>query len=726
MSDKSRHIAYFWPVWVVAVVFGACITHSYDPYGIATIVLSLLLALLYRKPTVRFTALDIVVVAWWLFGAVSLMTSINNIAVFASLQKTTLVATYYFVIRGLFAKQARAELLLYLYSWMMLFASLIAMVSFYLFSQKMSMAGFDNMYDFRNLYQPWGFSCNAWGTFSLGFLCVMALACYRNRRHKKRLAIMLPMFIPVLLGIVRSFSRGIYISFGFLALVFVVSVVAAKAWSIKKKVIVLAVSVLTLACMVVPYKNDVMRTMRMTETLSQQRSFESRLDAIDIAGEIFSEYPVFGVGSGNYPLAANNIAYENDNVNYSRFAAGLMAQLPAEKGIIGIVILLGFVGAVVWMLVKDKKHDWESLIAISSVAALFMRELTFPTLSDYYGAQIMLATIVALYQNRVVSSHRCVVWTKTLKWVPLAVATVMLPFTIISSSDASKNHNAVQLALRGELEKAENTLSSSIIKRAPYFINMAMVNWQLFKATDNISYLDKAKNHLEKAIDKNPLDMQLVCYMAVFTDAGGDHVSAVEMLRELIDKYPENSVYRFILFRILYDKEHLFNDENIEHLVKAIRLAPRLMDTPLMRDIKRDEEVFFRIKSGLLDTSTMREDPVEYARKGKILLVLGDTVASHRYLNRALDMLPNISLPWCYLGVIACERGDTAVGRQYLMKSYTLNQYEPLTIAAMNKYLDANEDMSRYAVSDPYSFLYNRYAVKFNDWYLSRQISFIY
>ncbi len=145
-----------------------------------------------------------------------------------------------------------------------------------------------------------------------------------------------------------------------------------------------------------------------------------------------------------------------------------------------------------------------------------------------------------------------------------------------------------------------------------------------------------------------------------------------------------------------------------------------------MRERGRCESAFPRIKSGLLDTSTMQEDPVEYARKGKILLVLGDTTASERYLNRALDMLPNISLPWCYLGVIASERGDTAVGRQYFMKSYTLNQYEPLTLTAMNKYLDANEDMSRYAVSDPYSFIYNRYTVKFNDWYLSRQISFIY
>ncbi len=122
----------------------------------------------------------------------------------------------------------------------------------------------------------------------------------------------------------------------------------------------------------------------------------------------------------------------------------------------------------------------------------------------------------------------------------------------------------------------------------------------------------------------------------------------------------------------------------------------------------------------------MRNDPVEYARKGKILLALGDTIASERYLNRALDMLPNISLPWCYLGVIACERGDTVAGRQYLTKSYTLNQYEPITLISMNKYLDENIDMSHYIISDPYSFMYGRYTTKFSDWYLSRQVPFTY
>ena len=195
MADNSRHIAYFWPVWIVAVIFGVCVTQSYEPYGISVAVLSLLLVV--SKPKVSFTVLDIVVVVWWLFDAVSLLTYINNISVFAAFQKTTLVAVYYFVIRGLFTKRARTELLLYLYSWVLFFAAVIAMVSFNIFSQKISTAGFRNMYDFRNLYQPWGFSCNAWGTFSLGFLCLTAFACYCNRRHKTRMAIMIPIFIFV-------------------------------------------------------------------------------------------------------------------------------------------------------------------------------------------------------------------------------------------------------------------------------------------------------------------------------------------------------------------------------------------------------------------------------------------------------------------------------------------------------------------------------------------------
>ena len=541
---------------------------------------------------------------------------------------------------------------------------------------------------------------------------------------------MIPMFIPILLGVVRSFSRGIYISLAFLLTVFVVSIVVSKALNLRRKVIVLAATASTLTCAILPYKNEVLRTVRMTETMSQQRSLDARLSAIDIAGEIFRQYPIFGVGNGNYPLAANNIAYEDDNVSYSRFAAGLIAQLPSEKGIVGILILLGFACAVVWMLFKDKKRDWGTVIVVSSVAALLMRELAFPTLSDYYGAQMMLATILAAYQNKIASFNKVSVreiGAEVLKYLPLGIVAVIFPFVTISLSDAEKNQEAVQLAISGELENAEAVLSSSVIKTAPCLVNMAIINWRLFKVTDNISYLDKAKGYMKKAIEKNPLDMQLVCFMSVFTDAGGDYASAVEMLRELIEKYPENSVYRFVLFRILYGKYEHFDHENIEHLVKAVRLAPRLMDTPLMREMEKDERVFSHVRSELLcDTADVYNDPVEYARKGKILLVLGDTVASEYYLNRALYMLPNISLPWCYLGVIACERGDTILGRQYFTKSYTLNRHELLTLHSMNKYLDENIDISHYIMSDPYSFMYSRYATKFSDWYLYRQVPFIY
>ena len=203
---------------------------------------------------------------------------------------------------------------------------------------------------------------------------------------------------------------------------FVVSIAASKVLSLRRKAIVLAVVALTLTCVILPYKKDVLRTVRMTETLSQQRSLDSRLNAISIAGEIFGQYPVFGVGNGNYPLAANNIAYEDDNVSYSKFAAGLIAQLPSEKGIVGILILLGFSGAVVWMLFKDKKRDLGTVIVMSSVIALLMRELAFPTLSDYYGAQMILATLLAVYQNKIAALNKSIptrnVRAKVLKWIP--------------------------------------------------------------------------------------------------------------------------------------------------------------------------------------------------------------------------------------------------------------------------------------------------------------------
>ncbi len=638
----------------------------------------------------------------------------------------TIGVLYYFALRTTITKETRIKYLLYIYSWVLFVFALIAIVSFQSHTNAIEAAGFSDLHPFRYLYTSLGFSCNVWGTFLIGFLGIMALACYYNRFNKKRRNITIIMMIPVLIGIVRSFSRGIYISLLILFSVFIIAVLRSKM-SIKNKLGIFSIIFVIIACIVIPHRKEVLTTLGMTTTISQKRSIDYRIKDNDVAFEILKEHPLFGVGSSNHSLAANEYIYENDNVNYIPITSGLVAQLTSEKGIVGVTLFLVFIGVVIKMLFKEQNRNYGTLIVFACCGALLIRDLTFPVLFDYKGLQVIFLTFLAIYQNRyhAIKEPLATKNTTYIKWLPFVMILMLIAINKRFEHLKEVNDKAIFEFTTGHLNNAMSTISS-IENHIPLSINRCVIDWKMYQETHDSHFLVDAENSLKNAITKNPYDIQLKCYLAVIHYAKGEYDMATERMRELVSHFPNNALFRLTLFKFLEDNNNdNISDEAILNLCEAVLLSPRIMETPIFKSIMNNDKSFDDIKDKILiKISYIDDDPIKLARKGKILMVLGDTISAKACLEKSVSNLPNLILPYCYLGIIYCENGDIASGREYFEKAMVLSSSERLTYRCLNKY--CNESYDDVDDWSDYSFLFERYGIKFYNWYKTDNLMFDY
>lgn len=752
MAEASRKITYYWPVVLGFVVFAVSVSGARDPYFITGCLLALLSGILGSGKSIRLTGLDCAVLAVWLYELVLLFTSATSHI--GPLRTLTVTAMYYGVLRAGFVRIGRMKPFLFWCSSFLFVMSLIALVSFSLFEQNVSAGGFKDLYDFRFLHNSLGYLGNVWGTLLLGFLGVIALAAYFYRDRKGRCTVLLLMTAPVVWGVIRSFSRGVYVAFGLMLAVFLVSLLVARV-SWRRKLAGCAIVLGALALMAAPYQNEVLRTVRMTETASQRRSIAGRLDGATVTREIARQHPWVGVGSGNFSLAANAYLYENNYTPFTSTGLGTGFQLPVEKGIIGVLLWLAIPGILVWMLVKDRNRNTGTNVIFTTLGAVALREMTFPVLLDYAGMQIVAFTLIAVYRNSFRGMPAvCAVpkaASRWIAWVPAVACASILAVSLGRQASERANIACLNAAEAGDLESAE----SHILRagdRLPYRINRSAVHWQLFLRTGDRKYLAQAERDLRAAAAQNPLDVPLTYNLAVVLDAAGAKDSSLRLMGDLAGRFPDNALYRLTWFE-MGRRGGQPAGADTANLTRAIALAPGILDTPLWAELKKKDSALcaavassLRLqaenlcaaiagnKSHSEDRSEnlpikMRYNPIEVAHYGKIMFIFGCRELSFALLSEAVGQLPNLSKPWCHLGILALERGDTARGLKYIRRSALLDPQDTLTQRYLTKYTTPARKPATTKVNVavyPYRFLYRIPRVKFRAWYDAMPLTFDY
>lgn len=711
----GKRIVYYAPVVLLFFIMAAAICQMADPLGILGYITAFfLLALLWKRPY-QLTWLDGIVLILIIYEILNLLHSIDPLPGFDHLYRLLLCGSYYFCIRLSLIHPRKIRVFLSLCIAFNALMSLIALVSFHFFSSAVRLqAGFESLYDFKYLYQPLGNLTNVWGTILIACTGFTELALSFYPKNKKAIFFIALGWLPVAIGIFNSFSRGVYLAFLCLLCSLGIYFWLQKIkWS--KKCCITFLMLGGLMAIFFTNPRSYVQTLHLNQTLSQQRSTEARLNGLSTAGQIIRSEPWMGVGSGNFSLAANASLYENDDQTYTHRAFNSVLQALTEKGIVGTLLWILLGGMTVYYFIREKEKSWRSVILIFTLCAILVREITFPVFFEHTGLQMMVLTLLALYQNTYGSKLPSLsVPCKTARAVAI-IFTACMAVTAgqygIHERDEKNNAFFLKALEADKLDSAIIYINRTH-EQVPYLIHRSVAYQKKFCDTDSPVWLRLARKNLEKALRKNPRDMVLLNNLAIVLAQQQQMDSATGILQELVLRFPDNALYRHTLCRLLYQADA--RTEALPHMAKAIFLNPGLLETTWGISLREQDDTTGQHLTNLLREMLEPEknDPIRLAKNGKLWLMLGDTLRSEENLRRASALLPNLSRPWYYLGIIAGSRGDSAQMRRYITRASVLYP------VGLPPFLGSGQTKQE-AVSEA-EVLYGTYLRKFQKWYNSQ------
>ena len=191
--------------------------------------------------------------------------------------------------------------------------------------------------------------------FAQILIIVLPLAFFRIRDERSGLArlVALGCLLLILVGVFITYSRGT-----FLALVAMMMVMVALKyipwWQMVFGGLLLGV-IVTLAAPGFMERIDTMRTLpqllTQRDTVEGHGAIRGRLTEMLAGIHVFMDYPVLGVGPGQYMLFYSQKYMANPEISFREINKGrrahcLYAELAAETGLVGMCLFLAIVGTV--------------------------------------------------------------------------------------------------------------------------------------------------------------------------------------------------------------------------------------------------------------------------------------------------------------------------------------------------------------------------------------------
>lgn len=139
------------------------------------------------------------------------------------------------------------------------------------------------------------------------------------------------------------------------------------------------------------YQQEILTTLRMNRTVSQQRSLHSRVNELDATIQFVKNHPSGGE-NGNYTLSMDSYLYENDEAGVTSYASNLISQILVEKGWAGSLLYLLLL-IVVLITICRRKDIVAWGIGLILITYLF-REQTFSVFFMSVPACLLVYTLL--------------------------------------------------------------------------------------------------------------------------------------------------------------------------------------------------------------------------------------------------------------------------------------------------------------------------------------------
>lgn len=708
MEKINKHNALVFRIFLFAlwIVMAMLIFRADDSYNLKAALL-LLPILFMRGMTIKFSWLDMAVCIVWLYSLTGCMVGINCLQTVTVCEGNTVCFIGYWAMRCLSVQEHLLKLFLKGLCLLMAVAVLLSILTFFVFHHSVEEAEFDEVYSFRFLFKPLGYTTNAWATALIAILGVnlTTVQLFPDSKYIRRLLYFLSGLVTF--AILLSFSRGAYIALGVFGILFLIGTRSGVArWRLAGCTLLIGVAVYCL------FPKEMQTTLLMNKTVSQQESNKGRLQTTITAWDVFRQYPLFGAGAGNYTLAMDKHRNQDTTVGYTSYAPNIWVEWAIEKGTVGWVVysfLALCIGKVCW---QQRKNE-TVVVAVCTLAALFVKEMTLATVSSTafsaFVCMLLLGMLQLPYDNETAIVD-CRLNGRLRLGVLISVVAVGAAcrfFMIRHGMHEEECWRIVAAFRQGDYQEAVR-LAGGLGNRTPYLFCQAVVNMKGFEHLQDSSYLRQAETFLAGARRQMPADVFVEYQQTRLWSMKGEEEKAFTKLAELSAAYPRNVLYHKDLFHLLYARGE--EQQAVLHLEKAVRLYPALLNMKWMKRLIHEEpELYECLKSRLL-AEYSGVSPADDARYGYILYYCGDKMRAMDFLKKAVGALPNLSTPWYLLAELNQECQNDAEAERCRRRYMLLRQG-----AFWGMIQGGKEELREPEEVD----LYQGYALKFRDWYKS-------
>jgi len=572
--------------------------------------------------------------------------------------------------------------LVFSYSFLLL---LITIVSFFIFKEKFNSQGFYELNDFKIFNQPLGTPNNIWVSIIILLIPFNAIFFYKQTENKLKILALISLCL-LILGVLFSFSRGAYLSLIFFVLVF--NILSFRLFTIKKMLIINSIFVLMFFGTALLTKS-VQTTVSFNKTLSQKRSTSGRLDRWDRNIENYSTDKIyFGWGQKNYILAHSKNPYLKEDLKFSTLTNNTYIHIFIEKGLAGILGYLILMSSIIFITFKNLRSKYidrlkkiQFILFVSGILAFLIRELTFSSLftnDTVYFLTFHLLFLLIPYDVKIKEIRISRKLKNSLLILLLGVTTLFIYSNLKrvfirkynDESIVSYNRNDLKTSLSSidkalKLSPQNITLNKHrtlILAKSSIDIKVSKENKDFLTFTKlNKDTLNLVKENLERIIEVSPYDDEIYNNLGWINFALGQDTLAEKAFNRALELNPYNSAFH--LSKLLYNIKGKKNNYTIDHLSKAIRYSPEIIESFLYEEFskkypnKARESKMIAIK-GLKESIKRNDNIILKARLARLILD-DEPNKALLLLNEVTKKMPNLSRPWLYKGLLYFKKGDT-------------------------------------------------------------------
>lgn len=543
--------------------------------------------------------------------------------------------------------------------------------------------GFEDFSQVRFLFTPMGVLSNEWVTIMLCFLSLPIIGMiflYKNHLFSKSIRklgniLFVLTTLLIICNILITFSRAGYITLILFFVLTNIAFVTIRYLSIRKMILLNFATILLFGGFYMMYSKTL--TTTIYQSVSHRRSTESRIAQLEKSYNLFKNHKAWGIGAKNYALINISDQAKSINPSFTGRVNNSFVQLLIEHGIIGtipyIVLLCCFFFSL-WRNIKAAKHKRQKallyLLGISIISIL-IREMMFSALFYNAGIILLLITLMTLFID-----YRQV----TLSANFLKYFSYFLVFMLCIIS---------YLYIKDLLDKPNDAVSCSVIAWKKSDAVQVEFDYSLMNNDKNVNLIESIELY-KKAIQKNPHDALFYHNLSWLYSFDNRQDSALYYIRKALNINPNEAAYY-----ISYGMQTKNMADFFKAYQQAVILEPAIIFSSFYKDFsvrypELSEQLPHIVLNFLKSKQHEHYNSITDAKIGVLLLAVGNLNEAYECLYNVTEQLPNLSRPWCYLGILQMIRGNGESAEISFKKSIFLNMNDHLPKYALAYYYRKN------------------------------------